>query len=137
MAVLGLDFLRFLDGQERQQAEDRVVIRHQKLLDTVVRGSLVAADRYEEKLVFPDYFPDEEAEGDGGDDSNVDFDYGGVEWSTPAEEEMAILQRMLGDNSVSIPGSSLPPEEDPFDVPMELPDNSPVMEQIANDREWV
>lgn len=67
----------------------------------------MASQGYEEKILFKDYFPAEEApEGSGG-DADVDFDYSDVEFETPDMDELALLESLLGDNGVTVSGAPL------------------------------
>lgn len=133
-----MEFLRFLDGLGTQADDIRNAERHREIVDSIVRGSLVSTDRYDEKRVFKEYFPPQESTQGGlkGSDAETDFDYEDVTWEAPSEDELAILQRMLEDPSVTLSGESFgPPEE--FEVFSEIEDGAPVMESIENNREWV
>lgn len=103
-----------------------------------MRGSLVATGTYEEKIVFEEYFPAPDIP-DGlpaTDDSDVDMDYSGVEFGTPDESEMEILQRMLADNTVTVSDLDGPDEPEPeypaLPAPREIAPGD-----IEQDREWV
>lgn len=127
MAVLGIDFLRFLDGMETAKAEDR----HQEILDHLAKVAVVSTGNYDEKKVFKQYFP-----------ADVDSEtvYQDVEWGQdvqfemPDESELELLQRLLEDNTVDVTGISY---EGPEDLPPALPDGAPAIETIETDREWV
>lgn len=123
---------------KKAKAEAERDRRHHELLETIVRGSLVATGTYEEKIVFEKYFPAPEIP-DGltaTDDADVDMDYSGVQFGTPDESEMEILQRMLGDNTVTVSGldgGSASEETAPdLPAPREI-----AMGDIEQDREWV
>lgn len=110
MASLGLEFLRFLDGQERMRQSPRYTPPQEAMEPQELPTNLAATS-----------------------DADVDFDYSAVEWSAPSEDEVAILQKMLADNSVTLPGADFaepPPEYD-------LPDARPDEGEMDNDREWV
>jgi hypothetical protein len=138
VAALAVEFLRFLDGLRVQEDAIRGAERHQEVLDAIVRGSLVSTDRYDEKRVFKEYFPPEDAVQGGlvGSDAETDFDYEDVTWEAPSEGELEILQRMLEDPSVTLSAEAFGPPED-FEVFSAPPDDAPVMESIENNREWV
>lgn len=108
--------------------------RHDKVVDMLFRIGMASGDEYDKKSIFRDFL--EEDVVDGGsvpstDDSDVDFDYSQVEWGgVPSEDEMAILERMLRDTSVTVgaapdaPVNELaPPKEIPFG-------------EVEQDREW-
>lgn len=101
-------------------------------------GSLVASGQYEEKVLFADYFPAPELP-DGiaaTDDADVDMDYSGVDFGTPDESEMEILQRMLADTSITV--SDLEGPEEPVPAPAALPAPREIPPgDIEQDREWV
>jgi hypothetical protein len=137
VALLGVEFLRFLDGQDREKREARQDRRHSDLLNAVVKGSLVATDRYDEQQLFEEFFPSREPVDSLGlpttSDADVDFDYTAVKYEAPSEDELAILQRMLSDNSVTLPGTDFAEPEPEYD----LPDARMDEDEIDNDREWV
>lgn len=105
-------------------------------MERFVYASLVASGRYDEKKVYPEYFSPLDTTDD-------DVDYGQVAWDknvafeAPGEDEMAILMRMMQDNSVTVSGASFADSSADSEVPSALPDSSPVIEQIETDREWV
>lgn len=109
MQILGLEYLRFADGLERSQREARQEEFQTKLLETLVKGSLVASGEYEEKVLFPEYFPDKDGQphGQSSSDANTDFDYSDVDFNTPDESEMEMLARMLADDSITVDGAPL------------------------------
>jgi hypothetical protein len=130
-----VEFLRYLDGREKDLRERGEVERHNNLMDRLVRGAVVATGDYDVRKVFPDYFP--------LDTATNEVDYSRVEWDEnivfqpPSEDEMEMIQRMLKDDSVTVSGSSFAePESEPDFMPVP-PDGSPVIEQIETDREWV
>lgn len=96
-------------------------------------------------MLFPEYFPDEDgnpytpSSGDAG----TDFDYSGVEFGTPAESEMEILERMLADDSVTVDGTFLegPDAQQVHMEGDELPPLPPPrafdIGEIEQDTEWV
>lgn len=136
--MLGLEFLRFLDGLEEGRRAQEAARRHQEVLDRITQAAVVATDRYDEKRVFSEYFPEEAKDVSGlpaTSDADVDFDYSGVEWAAPDEDEMALLQRMLEDDSVTLPAAAFADPQP--DLPPALPDGSAAIEQIETDREWV
>lgn len=98
----------------------------------------MATGRYEEKTLFADYFPAPELP-DGiaaTDDADVDMDYSGVDFGTPDESEMEILQRMLADNSITV--SDLEGPDEPDQTPTALPAPREIDPgDIEQDREWV
>lgn len=107
------------------------------MLETVVLGALVASGQYEEKTLFAGYFPAPELPpGIAADDSELDMDYSGVDFGTPDESEMEILQRMLADTSVTVSGMEGPdepvPERPALPAPRDIPPGD-----IEQDREWV
>lgn len=128
MQALGLEYLRFEDGRLEAERERERLEYQAKLLTTLVKAGLAATGEYQEKVLFQDYFPDEEApEGSGG-DQDVDFDYSEVEFATPDMDELALLESLLGDDSVTVSGAPLegpdaiqvdrPPEDEGPDVPL-------------------
>lgn len=128
-----MDYLAYADGLARAQRRADEEERHRALLDTMVRAALVASNRYEEKILFEEYFPPPELPpGIAADDSELDMDYSGVDFSTPDESEMEILQRMLEDSSVTVSGMDGSPSPEPLPAPREI---APV--DIEQDREWV
>jgi hypothetical protein len=143
--VLALEYLRFADGRDRVEREREGSEHRQKVLETIVRGSLVATGEYEEKTLFEEYFGEAEGsgEGGGGGDADVDFDYSDVNFQTPDESEMEILARMLADTDVSIDGG---PIEGPGAEQVSPPDTPPAsnlpapreldITQIEQDPEW-
>lgn len=137
MASLGVEFLRFLDGQDREKREIRQDERHGDLLKAVVKGSFVSAGEWNGRRAFEEFFaPEEPVDAQGlpaTSDADVDFDYSGVEFETPSEDEMAILQRMLSDNSVTLPGTAFAEPASEYD----LPDARLDEDENDNDREWV
>lgn len=130
-----MEYLRFADRLADHKALDLAAERHQDMLNQVFKAALVAKGDYTTESVFPEHFAEEPLpEGSAPvatDDSNVDFDYSQVEWSAPGEDEMAILERMLQDTSVTV--GQAPP------VPVnELPAPKAVaISDIEQDREWV
>lgn len=95
----------------------------------------MATGQYEEKALFEEYFPAPELPPDiVADDSELDMDYSGVDFGTPDESEMEILQRMLTDTSVTVSGlgSAEPEPEAALPAPREIP-----LSDIEQDREWV
>lgn len=67
-------------------------------------------------------------------DADVDMDYSGVQFGTPDESEMEILQRMLEDNRVVVSGMS---GEQPNPSPSDLPAPREIaFAEIEQDREW-
>lgn len=132
MAALGVEYLRFADGLVAAAAEQEAERRHQELVDTMVKGALVATDRYEERKVFRQYFPETEGA------ESTDMDPGDSEWTPPDESEIELIQRMLGDTSVTVPAQ--PFYGDDFAEaapPMAPPENDSSVPQIDLDREWV
>lgn len=129
-----MEFLRFLDGREQGRRDREAQARHQEVMDRISRAAVVATDRYDEKKVFPEYFPL---------DTTSEVDYSRVDWDenivfqAPSEDEMEMLQRMLANDSVTLPASSFAQPEDESDLMPALPDGSAVIEQIETDREWV
>lgn len=99
-----------------------------------MRGSLVATGTYEEKVLFEEYFPPHELPPDiAADDSELDMDYSGVDFGSPDESELEVLQRMLADTSVTVSGVSGPQEpEQALPAPREIE-----LGDIEQDREWV
>lgn len=102
-----------------------------------MRGSLVATGTYEEKVLFEEYFPPPELPpGIAADDSELDMDYSGVDFGTPDESEMEILQRMLADTSITV--SDLEGPDEPVPAPADLPAPREIPPgDIEQDREWV
>lgn len=84
----------------------------------------MASQGYEEKVLFKEYFPTEEEvqEGFSSGDEDVDFDYSQVEFETPDMDELAILESLLGDNSVTVSGA---PIEGPGAVQVDREDDGP------------
>lgn len=103
----------------------------------MVRASLVATGTYEEKVLFEEYFPPPELPyGIAADDSDLDLDYSGVDFGTPDESEMEILQRMLGNSMVTVSGLEGPGEPEPEGPALPAPrEIAPA--DIEQDREWV
>lgn len=133
-----MEFLRFLDGQKETEKDTLATERHQALLDFVAKAAVVSTDRYDEKRVFKEYFQEEPTDATGlpaTSDADVDFDYSDVQWEAPSEDEMAILQRMLADNEVSIPASAL--QMDGLELPPGPMEEDSGIAQIEADREWV
>lgn len=132
--MLGLEYLAFADGLKEAEQRSEEAKRHQELLDTLVRGSLVASGSYEEKVLFEEYFPPPELPvGIAADDSELDLDYSGVDFGIPDESEMEILQRMLADNTVTV--SAGPDEQETLPSLPEPREIGPG--DIEQDREWV
>jgi len=136
VAALGVEYLRFADGLAEHRARDLAAERHQEMLNQVFKAALAAKGDYTAESVFPEHFA-EQALPDGSpppatDDSHVDFDYSGVEWGAPGEDEMAILERMLQDTSVTVgqQAPQVPANELPQPRAVEIGD-------IEQDREWV
>lgn len=131
-----MEYLQFADGLIETQERAREAERHAELLSTLVRGSLVSSGQYEEKVLFEEYFPAPELPfGIAADDSELDMDYSAVDFGTPGEDEMAILQRMLADNTVTVSDMGGPgPEQGVRDLPAPREIASGDIEQ---DREWV
>jgi predicted DNA binding protein len=127
VAVLGIEFLRFLDGMETAKAEDR----HQEILDRLAKVAVVSTGNYDEKKVFKEYFPaDVDSE-----DVYKDVEWGSdIEFQMPDEDELETLRRLLEDNAVTVSGVAY---EGPEDLPLALPDGAPAIETIETDREWV
>lgn len=137
MQVLGLEYLHFADGLKATELRDREEQRHLKLLGTLVRAALLGTGQYEEKVLFAEYFaPDEIPEGMGINDADLDLDVSGVDFGVPSEDELKILQRMLGDQSVTVSGmEDGPPSEDvlpALPAPRQIDSGD-----IEQDREWV
>lgn len=106
--MLALEYLRFEDGRLAGEKESRREEFQAELLTTVVKGSLVASQGYEEKVLFEEYFPSEEPEGGmGGGDADVDFDYSDVDFGTPDMDELALLESLLSDSDVTVSGAPL------------------------------
>lgn len=128
-----MEFLQFDDGLKERQKELEVARQHAELLDTVFRAGLVATGSYKERVLFPDRFEHEAGLRSPQEaDADTDFDYAEVEWSTPSEEELAMLQKMLADPTITV---SAGPEEAP---PQELPPPREIpLTDIEQDREWV
>lgn len=140
--MLALEYLRFADGLDRVEREREVYEHRQKVLETIVRGSLVASGEYEEKTIFSEYFDDEASDGAG--DAGAEFDYSGVEFEVPDESEMEILARMLADDSVTVDGAPIegpgaeqvsPPDDPPkSDLP---PPRELDITELEQDPEWI
>jgi hypothetical protein len=132
-----LDCLTFADGLKDTQHESEETAWRKDALDTLVRGALVSTGQYEERVLFEKYFPAPElTEGMAADDSELDMDYSGVDFGTPTESEMQILQRMLADTTVTI--SDLDGPEQPEDPLPALPAPREIaLADIEQDREWV
>ena len=122
MQTLGLEYLRFEDGRLAAEKESERLEFQAKLLTTLVKGSLVASGEYEEKTLFKEYFQPEDAAESSGGDADVDFDYSDVEFDTPDMDEMAMLEKLLGDNSVTVSGAPL---EGPGAVQVDREDDGP------------
>lgn len=138
VALLGLDYLAFADGLVAADLRAQADARQTALLNTIVRGALVASGNYEEKVLFEDYFPAPEIP-DGiatTSDADVDLDYSGVDFGTPDESEMEILQRMLADTMVTVSGVDGADESEApasgLPAPREI-----ALADIEQDREWV
>lgn len=118
--MLGIEYLRFADGLERTKLLDEEREFRDRMLAQVARAGLASTGEYEEKVLFKEYFPDQEDPEGGGGDANVDFDYSEVDFTSPAEDEMALLESLLGDDSVSVSGAPL---EGPDAVQVDRPDD--------------
>lgn len=144
MQLLGLEYLRFADGRAKAEVLERQEEFRRELIDTLVKGSLVASGEYEAKIVFRDYFPEEEesAGGSANGDAETDLDYSGVDFSTPDRSEMEMLAHMLADDMVTVDGSPL---EGPGAEQVPPPDDSPSLppprefglDEVEQDSEWV
>lgn len=128
-----MEYLRFADGLEKSRREAEESQRHQELLTTLAKVALVATDRYEEKVLFSEHFPAEETSGllPPADDADVDFDYSQVDWAVPDEDELALLQQMLADPSITV--AAAPDTEEPTELP---PPREVPITDIEQDREW-
>lgn len=144
MQVLGLEYLRFADGLERTRREQEGERRHAELLEMIVKAGLAATGDYQEKILFREYFPDEDGspQGESQGDADVDFDYSDVDFGVPSESELEVLTRMLADDSVTISGDSLEGPES--DVPGEEAEQSALPPprafdpgDVEQDTEWV
>jgi hypothetical protein len=135
--VLGLEYLYFADGLKATEQREREEERHTKLLGMVVRAGLVSTGQYEEKVLFQEYFtPDEIPEGMGINDADLDLDVSGVDFGVPTEDELKILQQLLGDQSVTVSGMEDTPA--PEEVLPALPAPRQIdPAHIEQDREWV
>lgn len=127
MAVLGLEFLRFLDGRDAARIEER----HEELMDRLARVGVLSTGQYDEKKVFKEYFPvDPDSES-----VYEDVEWGSnVEFQMPDEDELKTLQQLLANNTVDVTGIAY---EGPEDLPDAVPDSAPAIETIQTDREWV
>lgn len=138
--MLALEYLRFADGLDRVEREREHYEHRQKVLETIVRGSLVASGEYEEKTIFSEYFGDDESS-EGAGDAGAEFDYSGVEFEVPDESEMEILARMLADDSVTVDGAPIEGPGAEQISPPGSPDLPPPRElditQIEQDPEWI
>ncbi len=147
--MLALEYLRFADGRDRVEKEREVAEYRQKVVDTLVRGSLVASGAYEEKALFSEYFQGstEAGEGSGGGDADTDFDYSDVDFQTPDESEMELLARMLADDTITVDGAPIegpdaeqvpPPSDDgpPPSMTVMAPPREIDFTQIEQDPEW-
>lgn len=121
MQVLGLEYLRFEDGRLKAERERERLEFQADLLATVVKAGLSATGEYEEKILFKEYFPSDESEGSSGGDQDVDFDYSEVEFATPDMDEMALLESLLGDTSVTVDGAPL---EGPGAIQVDRPEDA-------------
>lgn len=92
---------------------------------------MVATGNYDEKKVFKEYFPP---------DPDSETVYQDVEWGSnvefqmPDESELETLQRLLADNTVGVSGVVY---DGPEDLPPAASDDTPTIETIQTDREWV
>lgn len=136
MAALGVEYLRFADNLAKHRREALEADRHSELMDYLFKNALVASRGYTEQSVFADRFANESVTEtvDGSvpttNDADVDLDYSAVEWSSPTEDELAIMERMLGNTSVTVPAE--PDQEQPLAPPREIP-----VQDVDQDREWV
>lgn len=116
---LALEYLRFMDGLDRSRQERRLV-------ESIVRGALVSSGNYDEKILFPEHFPESATETSQSDADTV-FDLSAVDYQPPDESEIELLAAMLSDSDITISGGDLgapgaktelrPPKDfDPADV---------------------
>lgn len=143
MQSLALEYLRFADGLERSQREAREEEYRRQLLDTLVKGSLVASGEYQEKALFSEYFPDEDGESRG--DADTDLDYSDVDFGVPEMDEMLILAQMLADDTITVDGAPLEgPGAQQVSAPQHEEDHLPVLppprefdpSDVEQDSEW-
>lgn len=120
--MLGLEYLRFEDGRVAEEKEAARLEFQAEMLSTLVKGSLVASGGYEEKILFKQYFQPEEAPESADGDADTDLDYSEVEFGTPDMDEMAMLEQLLGNDSVTVSGAPL---EGPGAVQVDREDDGP------------
>lgn len=148
MQILALEYLRFADGLERSVRETREEEHRRQLLDTLVKGALVASGEYQEKVLFAEYFPDEDGQphGESRGDADTDMDYSDVDFGVPEMDEMLLLAKMLSDDTITVDGAPLEgPDAQQISAPRDEEDDLPALppprefdpSDVEQDSEWV
>lgn len=109
----------------------------------IVKAGLAATGDYKEKVLFHDWFPDEDETGESRGDADTEFDYSDVDFGVPQQDEMEMLAAMLADNSVTVDGGPLEgpdavqvPRSDEDDLPAIPPPRDFDPGDVEQDMEW-
>lgn len=97
--MLGLVILNHADTIDRAKGDREALKR-----------SLIANGNFDHEALFPDYFPKKTEEFNP--EANVDYDYSGVDWKSPAEafDEYQALMQMLGQKTGVMSGDQVAEE---------------------------